>query len=280
MRATFLVALALLAQTGCDDGSSALPDQGLYTDGGFTSATIEGYVWDPEVFWNALASCPPVNGQCPLPPIILPGTPLYGQAAVANALVGLFDPTQPTQTMPLPYMAEAPTRFDGGWDVVGVPLRPAPPFFAVAATIPGMGADGGAGPVTHYFPTLTGKPIATRTTLCLAQSTGIVGDTGVLDAVAKFLTLTGHPTTAADLVDPTKTGGVAVFWLFMPGPSALRVPAFGSTVTADQGQSFTVSWLPPGTLPPTQLAPGLVTFFELQAVSPGAAPAPDWVCLP
>jgi hypothetical protein len=227
-------------------------------------------------------------------------------------------------------------------------LRSTPPFFAVSVVPQGLpGFDGGL-PTATYLPTLTAKPIATgKTTLCLDQAAGAVSDSGPLDAVAKFLTKTGTPTTIADLTNPMKTAGVAVWWLWLPGPGALRVPAFGAQMTADIGTTYQISWLPPGTLPPflniqsargyfvnagppgpmgpppapglfvtvlpplmglppavtftasdpvmdstqgrpitfpplppSQIPPGMITFGELQGLSPGAGAPPDWVCLP
>lgn len=345
--------LCVVALAGCDDGEPIAPDATLFDYDGGLGATIQGYTWDPEAFFWGLATCPPNPEQCPYPPITIPKSPLFPRTVVRGAAVGLFDPTQPMQTMPLPFRAASPTGDSGGWQVAGVPTRPEPPFFAVAA----VGDGGGLVqapvpslpeiPPAHYFPTQTLKPIATgATTFCLDQATGLIGDAGVLDAVARYLTSTGTPVSAADFIDPAKYGGVAVWWLFQSGPPVLRVPAFGASVTADQGRSFTIHWLAPGTgpaevtaiqsprgffvdaaggsgpgldvavtvvlLPPVEgppamvgftptdpvsdatqgrpfsfpplppampIAPGIVSWGELQALTPNSPPPPEFVCV-
>jgi hypothetical protein len=347
MRKTMMMTavLALFGAGACEEENVALPDQGLFSDGAVAAATISGYVWDPEIYLYAFFNCAPKGQQCPLPPLTLPGTPLFSQSLIGGAIVGLFDPLTPTQTMPLPYMAAMPSAADGSYEITNVPLRSQPPFFPVAVVpAPTSGVDGGAAGAT-YLPTFTAKPIATaNSTLCLSQAAGAVGDSGVLEAVAGFMTGTGTPTQVTDLVDPSKHGAVAVWWLWMPGSGSLRVPAFGVQMKADLGTTYQIGWAPPGVLPPflhqskrgyfvnngppdpmnptigvsvtvlgplmlpppavtftitdpvtdastgrpwtfpvlppTQMAPGLITYGELQAVSPGEAAPPSWVCLP
>lgn len=238
-----LLALALASATvlpACEDELLESVDAGVFTDAAVGIATVQGFVWDAEAYWLAFASC---GMQCMLPPLLLPFSPLYQAAAVPNAAVGLFDPTTPMN--PLAYPAKGLTGLDGGYFIEGVPLRSAPPFFPIVGTVQTAASD--AGVRVGYLPTMTLKPIGTaKTTLCLAQSTHVVSDSGVLEAVALHRTATGTPTTVADLIDPTKTGGVVVWWLWMPGAGQLRVPAFATTVTADVGTTYSLSWIPYG----------------------------------
>jgi hypothetical protein len=241
-------ALALATAVGCEDDFTDTPDSGQFSDGAVAVTHVSGYVWDAEAYWLALANCAPPGEMCQLPPIVLPGTPLYAQAAVPNAIIGLFDPLQPMQLMPLPFMAVDPTGFDGGWHIENVTRRPNPPFLPVVGAVLPKPSPLPTDPT--YLTTMTLKPIATNGVQCLSQAAGVVSDSGALEAVAKAMTLGGTTTTVADLLDPTKTGGVVVWWLWMPGPPVLRVPAFGATMQADMGTTFTIAWLPPGLLPP------------------------------
>lgn len=321
---------------GCEEELPDAQDAGVFLDEAAGSATVQGFVWDAEAYWLAFANC---GMQCMLPPLLLPFSPLYQAAAVPNAGVALFDPTQPMNPAAFPAMNL--TGSDGGWFITGVPLRPAPPFFPIVGSVQQTGNDAGA-PTVGYLPTMTLKPISTaNTTLCLSQGANVVSDSGVLEAVAIARTLSGTPTTVGDLVDPTKTGGVVVWWLWMPGAGQLRVPAFGVSTSADQGTTFQIGWAPPGVIPAPiqskrgfyvstmpgdmgalpisvtvmpplqgpppsvtftqtdhvtaedgsrpftfpslgalQVGPGVVTFGELQASSPGAGAPPSWVCLP
>ena len=264
------LAALLVAATGCEDELAAPDDGGVYSDASAANATIQGFVWDPEAYWLAFAAC---GQNCMLPPLLLSFSPLYQMAAVPNAVVGLFDPLQPT--MPLAYPGAGPTATNGGYNITGVPIRSNPPFFPLVALVqPGPGSDGGA-PQVGYLPTLTMKPIATgKSTLCIDQSTLVASDSGVLEAVAKHLTATGKATTVADLLDPTKSGGVVIWWLWIPG-NGLRVPAFGTGMTADAGTTFNISWLPPGVGPPFITAIQSKRGFYVNSIgpmAPGAAP--------
>lgn len=263
-----LAAALTVGSVGCDDGGLTGPEDGsIYSDGAAASATVSGYVWDTEAYWLSFAGC---GMNCMLPPLILPASPLFQAAIVPNAIVGLFDPASPTAG--LAFQAAAPSAKDGGYYIQNVPPRPAPPFFPVVGTVLPELNDGGTptNPV-GYEPTMTLKPIATaKTTLCLSQGAGVVSDSGVLEAVAKFLTSKGTPTTVADLVDPTKSGGVVVWWLWIPGSGSLRVPAFGSFVTSDVGTSYNISWLPPGQGPPFVLPIQSKRGFYVNSIGPGA----------
>jgi hypothetical protein len=345
--------IGLVAFASCQDGKASQSDGAVFDYDGGIGATVQGYTWDPEAFFYGLATCPPDPEHCPYPPITIPKSPLFPRTIVTGAAVGLFDPAQPMRMMPLPFAAAATTGDDGSWQVARVPTRPGPPFFAVAAVgdggglVPAMVPMLAPIPPAHYFPTFTLKPIVTgATTLCLDQATGLIGDSGILEAVARYLKSAGKKVSAADFIDPGKYGGVAVWWLYQAGPPVLRVPAFGAYVKADQGQSFSIYWMPPGagpaavsaiqsargffvnmagasgpgldiavtvvllppvngppamvgfvptdpvsdstqgrpftfpSLPPAMpIAPGIVSWGELQANTPDSPPPPDFVCV-
>ncbi len=258
VHAALLLLGAALFAGGCEEGVNPPSDAGLFTDGSFASASVQGYVWDPEAYWYALFLCgaPPPNGTCTSPPVVVADTPLYSMAAVAGASVGLFDPLNPFQTHALQYVAAEPSAIDGGYFITGIPLRESPPFFTIATppTTP-ISVDGGASmiPPAGYLPTFTAKPIATaRSTECLSQAADLATDSGVLEAVAKFRTFTGMPTAVADLIDLTKFGSVIVWWLWMPGLPSLKLPATGVQMTADLGTTYNIAWAPPGVGPPYQ----------------------------
>lgn len=321
---------------GCEEELPDSLDAGVFLDEAAGAATVQGFVWDAEAYWLAFAGC---GMNCQLPPLLLPFSPLYQAAAVPRAAVALFDPTQAMNPSAFPSAANL-TGPDGGWFITGVPLRPAPPFFPFVGAVQN-GVDGGTPPV-NYLPTMTLKPISTaNATLCLSQGANVVSDVGVLEAVAIARTLGGMPTTVGDLLDPTKTGGVVVWWLWMPGAGQLRVPAFGVSTSADIGTTYQIGWAPPGAIPAPiqakrgfyvstmpgdmgalpisvtvlppltgpppavtftqtdhvsapdgsrpftfpslgalQVGPGVVTFGELQASTPGQGAPPSWVCLP
>jgi len=94
------------------------------------------------------------------------------------------------------------------------------------------------------------KPIATRFNYCMGQPAALLGDTGILEAVAKHLTLTGTDTTVTDLSSPARFGGVVVWWMLQPSGAGVHVPAFGTSIEANVGQVLNVNWAPPGALPP------------------------------
>ncbi len=218
--------------------------------------TVTGFVWDPEAFWFTLASC----GQtCPIPPIRIPGVPIFDRSLVNGTAVALFDPVTAQATL----TAAKPTGTDGAFELLGVPSRPGPPFLAFATrTGPESTALTPAGPPTltpvpaaAYLPTLTMKPIFTRTTNCIGQGAALVSDKGALEAVAKYLSQQGSATTVADLINPARFGGVAVLWAYRAAGPPVRVPAFGVKVTTSGGTLLPINWAPPGApLPPPLLA--------------------------
>lgn len=253
------VALVLmLGWCGCTTSASP-PDAGVYGPTVDAGTSVNGFVWDPEAFFFTVATCGP---GCPFPPVRAPGTPPLKRSLVAGAKVSLFDPVQKKPA----YSAPDLTGANGLWFMTGIPSRAMPPFFAFTVEAqPPPPPDGGAPmmgpplppiPPATYLPTFTLRPIATLWTFCEGQAAALIGDSGILEAVANYLTNAGTPTTVADFIDPTKYGGVVVIWNFQLGSPVLRAPAGGTTLAASMGQVLMIDWAPPGlpSLPPPVLA--------------------------
>lgn len=256
--ATGLAAAAALAVSGpaCVDqtpiDAPPPPTKARFVDVKTDITSIQGYVWDPEAFWHTVAMC---GQDCPFPPLLIPGVPTIENAMVTGSQVVLFDPIAGKPT----YQARALSNEQGGWYVEKVTARGDVPFLAVALppdpatpalkeTMPPFIPPV---PQANYLPTVALKPIFTRFTKCLGQPTGVISDAGVLQAVAKYLTATGTPTTVPDLLDPAKFGGVLVTWMYLPGPPVLRVPAFATQFSAAEGRVLAIDWAPPDApLPP------------------------------
>ena len=316
---------------------------------------VYGYAMDHEAFWFQFATCAgPTGANCPIPPIVVPGVPVFTRSLIPGAQALLFDGENP---MAMPKPAAQLTGADGTWAIPANPRRPGQPYFAIAAVPPPTGTPMDPGyvtpftapngavilpavPRTNYFPTFNLKPIAPNWSMCMGQEAGIIGDNGILEAVAKRI----GGITAADFLDPAKYGGVAIWWLWMPTSPIARVPAFGAKATADVGTTYFISWAPPGlggatqsargylavadpvagngigisvtVLPPNTaapmaptfvhfttedpvtdttalrpwswpplppqvpIAPGVISFGTLPAITNGGLRVPDWVCLP
>ncbi|MGQ0507697.1 MAG: hypothetical protein ACT4TC_20535 [Myxococcaceae bacterium] len=356
-RALAVAVLFTAACTGTSTTPPPVPSQALTVYGDYVSGAtfVQGYAWDPEAFFFSLATvCPPPPAPCAFPPLTLPEDPNLGlhfeRSAIQGATVYLFDPAQGKPA----FAASTPSKASGGWQVKNVTSRPGPPFFPLWADPSGQEKPTlkAFGPTTlppipagDYGPTFVLRPIFTQFTDCIGMAAPLVSKVGVLDAVAKYLTATGTPTSVADLYSPAKFGGVVVTWLYASGPSALRAPAKGSTLGAAVTSPASVTarvlhidWAPPGVGPPTQsprgffvndavtaspqgltvtlltpaaqpptlvaftpgdpvtdaandrpwqfpplppmpIAPGTLSFNELQAVPRGSPPPPQFVCI-
>ena len=160
--------------------------------------------------------------------------------------------------------ATGPTGADGSWHVSGVTSRGEVPYFAFS--VDGTIAPDEFGfflppipPTPGYLPTLALQPIFTdRSTACFFQQSPQLGSTGILEATAKYLSAHGKPTQVADFLDPTKVGGVVVWWSYSPGPPMMRLPAFGSGLEVGGELApvpagtrvLALVWAPPGEGPP------------------------------
>jgi hypothetical protein len=192
------------------------------------------------------------------------GIPHFERAQVRGASVAIFDPMT---GMPAG-SANAPTGLDGSWYVPSVASRGDVPYFtfAVDGSLPPEGPDGFGGgflppipPTPGYLPTLALQPIFTHlSTACFFQQSPQLGSTGILEAVAKYLTDKGTPTQVSDFLDPSKVGGVVVWWSYFPGPPFMRLPAFGAGIEVGGGEGplpagtrvMGLVWAPPGGGPP------------------------------
>jgi hypothetical protein len=242
------------------------PETPLYVEGTGKTTSLTGFAWDPEAFWFSVATC---GGEaCPIPPLLAVGIPHYERALIGGASVSVFDPMQGAPAA----SATGPTAVDGSWFVSGVPSRGEVPYFTfgVDGSIPLEGPDGFGGgflppiPATPgYLPTLALQPIFTdRSTACFFQQSPQLGSTGILEAVAKYRSAHGKPTTVEDFLDPSKIGGTVVWWSYMPGNPVMRIPAFGAGLEVghpelpapDGTQVLAIGWAPPdaaeGDLPP------------------------------
>jgi hypothetical protein len=222
---------------GVDGGIEAIPST-RFAAAPVPTSVVSGFVWSPEAFWLALANC---GLSCPIPPLTMPGIPLFEGATVAHAQVKLFDPLTGSATLAAPE-----TGTNGVFSMTGVPSRDVP-FFPSAVTPPPAAPTDGGVPGLEYLPTLTLRPVSTQWSQCLNISTLQISTTGILDAVAQHQGLTVN-----DLIDPTKVGGVAVWWLFIPPAGALHVPAGETRMTSSAGTVLHINWAPPGLGPPQQ----------------------------
>ncbi|MBN1209407.1 MAG: hypothetical protein JXB05_31435 [Myxococcaceae bacterium] len=209
---------------------------------------ISGYAWDPEAFFMNLAFCG--GPACPIPPFLLDTSPLYLRAAVQGATILPFDPV-----LGAPAAEPVVANDSGLWTLPSVPSRDNPPYFLTALptgslTTAPIGPPLPAIPQGGYVPTVTLRPVVTHNSVCAAMEAGGLSTVGILEAVAKHLTVAGTPTTVQDLTTPARYANVLVFWLFQPGSPLLRVPAGGTTIEASAGQVLHIDWAPPGVPPP------------------------------
>jgi hypothetical protein len=214
---------------------------------------VTGYSWDPEAwllsFLDCTQSClPPIPA---LPPLLLGNNPLFIRSVVGGTPVKMVDLDTGESTGVTEEVNSDPL---GLWTHARVPSRARPYYpsskgggmllpdpFPILSPIP---------PAT-YLPTVSLRPVVTEVDDCMAIELPLASDKGILEAVAKHLTAKGTATEVSDLINPTRYAGVTVFWLFSPGISSLRLPAFGTTVEPSAGTVLNVNWAPPGLLPPS-----------------------------
>jgi hypothetical protein len=217
---------------------------------------ITGYAWDPEAYLLSLFGCG--GPACPLPPILLDNSPLVLRSMVVGASVTVLDTQDGREAVP-PGLSD----MTGTWVLPKVPSREAPAYLVRAAgqgTLAEVPFPLPPLPPGNYLPTVTQRPVYTRHSLCAAIEANHLSDKGILEALAKYLTDKGTPTTPADLIDPQRYAGVVIFWLYNPGFPYWRLPATspldvtGGTgiklKVEGPGQVLTVDWAPPGALPP------------------------------
>ncbi|PTL79247.1 hypothetical protein [Vitiosangium sp. GDMCC 1.1324] len=260
MRATsFVISLSLAAALGgCSSvESQSTPIQGsdLYSELPSRRSTVSGIVYDPEAFFFTVATWPaPPPGEEPSPddeappPALMVGIPYLMRS---SPLVAQMSVTQGSSEVSSG--ASAPNGF---WELGG--LSTGETVYQVKSTPPQGGIElwnepeffppevFPPVPPAKYYSTTTLRPIVPRVGSCPLQMATVVGEAGALGAVANLLTSMGTATTPADLVDPTKTGGVALIWLYAPSPvlDVFDSPSGGISAEASQGTLYPIGWAP------------------------------------
>jgi hypothetical protein len=258
MNRASLIALVAgsLVGSGCGPESQPPPvtTDSVYVDPVTPTSAVAGYAWDPEAFFINVQNCG--GAACPIPAMLSEAIPLFMTAVVQGATVMAIDP-----------LAGAPTGApqqsgpDGTWRIEGVPGRKDVPYFIVTA---GTGTLGELPPgfpapplppvaPANYVPTMTARPIFATSAGCYFQEAAHASDNGVLEAVARYRTAKGQPTTVADLLNPEKFAAVSVFWLYAPAllPSLLS-PADHTTLEVSAGSKYHIDWAQPESLPDVQ----------------------------
>ncbi len=252
MSLRLLVISGAVSLVACS-GSGASVDAGsLFLDLGPRKTSVSGVAYDPEAFFFAAATWPPLEdgGQDPNspPPSLFSGIPHLTRSAIAGAAVsarngvsgessvvssadnqGIYHLENLASTPTEPIFLQAQPQ-DGG--VAFNADFPSPPFVAI--------------PVGKYGKSTTLRPIFTNAPNCALQMALMAGDQGALDAVARYRTSKGMPTTVADLLDPAKSSGVALLWAH---PAFFfeyfLVPGDSSSAAATVGTVYNLSWSPP-----------------------------------
>lgn len=254
---------ALLLGAGCENNSSAPAESSFIPRPKIVEAAamadslgsvrLMGYAWDPEAFFTSFVECtqkclPPIPA---LPPMLLDNNPLFLRSVVQGAKVTLQD--RSGSAGPL---ATADSDPLGNWVLPKVPIRDELyyPFSTGEGELPTFDYFPVLSPLppADYAPTVSLRPVTTADADgCWGIEASQLSTTGILQAIAKYLTSKGTPTTVAHLYGLTnRYEGVTVFWLYNPGFSSLRGPGAGTTVEASAGQVLNVEWAPPGVLPP------------------------------
>ncbi len=264
IRSVALMGSCLLG-VGCEQGT-APEESSFFPEAQFVSADsvklntrISGLAWDPEAFFMSIAACGQVNPPtgCGIPPFLGEGNAIYKRAAVIGASVSAFDPTiRPPANMIVGTTSS--TTPVGFWSVPDVPSRADSPYFITSSGAGAITATVSPPfttpiPPTTYFPTRMMRPIRAVNGHCTSQEAVHIGKNGILEAVAKYMSVTqGRPTVVDDLADPTQFHAVVVVDAFHPGNGALRAPAANVSVEATAGQVYYISWAPPN-VPPANL---------------------------
>lgn len=255
MNRASLIALVTGSLLGSGCGPEPLPPP-TPTDSIFVdpvaspTSTISGYAWDPEAFFMNVQACG--GAACPIPPMMVEEIPLFATAVVQGATVMAIDPLAGA-----PAVSPKQSSPTGIWSLEGVPSRKEAPYFIVSG---GTGTLGQLPPgfpapplppvpPATYLPTMTVRPIFATSGACYFQEAAHASDKGVLEAVAKYRTANGQPTTVTQLIDPARFASVSVFWLYAPAllPS-LMSPANGTTLEVSAGSKYHIDWAPPGSL--------------------------------
>lgn len=243
--------LLLVVLLGCESSSTGAPQVAplpLLETLEPEAASVAGYVFDPEAFFIWNASC---QGECP-PPLHVSGLPALESSLVKGASVWLVDPRGS------PPRSSAVTDRQGTWELLGVGLRRAPPWFAQAtptadASLQHVGPPFTATAPAKYLPTETQRPISTFHGTCAGLPVALISEAGAVDAVARHLSK-----TPAELLE----AGLLIVWLYAPESPLMRAPAAGAQLESSHGSVFALDWAPPGSTGSAAQSPR--GFFVLQ----------------
>lgn len=216
-----LFAALALAASGCTfEGPIQHPDGGsiYFNEGDHPNAQINGLSYDFETFIYNYNEWPPEGNPSP---DLTPDSPFLHRAAIKGAMPSIIDLLGKNPEV----KADKATGDDGLWrSAAGVPERPDLPYFTKAVVDPKTGvASTGEGGYTgaqyptvltglNYLPTITHHKMFVNRPTCYYQLALMWSDAGALEAVAKYKTSHGTPTTVQDLLDPSKYGAVAVLF--------------------------------------------------------------------
>ena len=206
---------ALLLSAACENGAGA-PGESAFVPRPKTMTVadaaplmktkVTGFVYDPEAFWLSIATCP----SCPFPPLLLDNSPLFlclvlrgrlrhpagsgGHSARALAaaarsvgLRGHLEDGRRAQPRG-PAVPAADARRHGG----AAHRHSVPPAAGSAGQ---LRADGDAAPGVH------GQPRG-----AMLSETAAIGDKGILQAVAKYLTNLFRVTPPRWVICSTRSG--------------------------------------------------------------------------
>jgi hypothetical protein len=264
IRSAALIGSCLLG-AGCQESSAPvestfIPEAEYLPAGSVTLQTrVSGVAWDPEAFYSYVFYCGGPN--CFIPQYLSEGVPMYLRSAVRGASVLAFDPMAA-----MPVGAPATADALGIWTLPNGPSRSTAPFFILSTgqgALPTeiIGPPFPPTPPTTYLPTFTLRPIRTVAGACGSQEAIQMGSNGILEAVAKYLSVVkGKPTMVRDFLDPAQYHAVTVVGMFAAGNPLLRLAAAGTSLEASFGGGpdkvnfpvYYVDFAPPGT-PPANL---------------------------
>ncbi len=249
--------LALAFSGGCSssDGPPTPGANDHYTDLPEAKTTVSGIAFDPEAFFFSVTNFPVMDPDAPPPPpFLFENIPHVYRSAAVGARVSVLHAGGVLDS-------SGPVAPNGVWQVLGVPsgtetmykLRVEPPQEGLVMGAPEMFPSPPFEPVPEatYFPTSTLRPFTAGPSSCLVQVAGVVGDAGALAAVATLRTEMGIPTTPADLVNPMRTGGVALIWVYTPSEAfdLFNIPADSIAAETSAGSLYAIEWAPPGLFP-------------------------------
>lgn len=258
-RAACLPLLAA-ALSGCLSGPiDEDPNDDLYVDPSGKQMLFTGFTYDPEALYIETQVC---GTGCAHASSIVASNPLFQKSVVTGASVSLLDASTGQATMGASELTDA----EGLWRAPNIPQVLEPALYVGSAGGGAlMSAESGV-VASDYVPSVNLRPVVRNFPSCLSLPTMPVAKQGVLSAVAAHLTrVTGTATSVDDLLDPTKFGGVVVWWLLVPGSPLENSSAIGTSIRADgEAAIMNLAWAKPGTGPAGQSARG----FYVDADSP------------